>query len=174
MKRESSRVRFRKYGPTDRKFVEQGLGYILAEKASAAPDHEITPAPDWGRFYAPSLVNLVRESKGVALVVEVDGDRAGFAFGSPDRGIPRWMQQSGAFSRRCTILEVHVDPRFRRLGLGPRLVAEVERRFAQRGYDWITASYHQGHRFEAGLYRKCGYGVNSVSVARWLTRPVRR
>ena len=174
MRRGQCRVRIRRYRPTDLAFVVEGLDRILAEKAAAASSHEITPAPRWGRSYASSLLKFVRDAKGVSMVAEVRQDRAGFAFGAPDRGVPRWMMQSSAFTHRCSVLEIHVAPRFRNLEVGPKLVAEIERRFARRGYDWITASYHEGHRFEADLYQRSGFEPNSVGVARWIDRPTRK
>ncbi|MGP8078048.1 MAG: GNAT family N-acetyltransferase [Thermoplasmata archaeon] len=129
------------------------------------------PSQQWGRPYAASLLTLVRKSRGLALVAEVDGIRAGFIFGAPHRGVPKWQLRTLAFSRPCSIVEMYVVPRFRRAGIGPRLMSEVERRFTRRGYDWVVTFYHQGHRFEADLYRKCGYAVNVVGVGKWLTKP---
>ena len=167
---ESGSELIRNYRQEDRGFLEGGLDEILAEKASSASSKEIRPARGWGRSYARSLLSYVRRTKGIALVAEVGAIRAGFAVGVLDRGIPTWMLRSGAFSRRGSVLEIHVDPRFRSSGLGGRLMSELERRLARRGCDWITAAYHEGHEFEARLYRSCGYAVNSVGVAKWLPK----
>ena len=169
----TKRIHVRGYSATDRRFLEQGLDHILTEKASSAPAHEIRPDKTWGRAYATSLLSFVRRSKGVGLIVEVDQVRAGFAFGAPDIGIPSWMLRSGRFSRRGSLLEVHVLPQFRRLGLASLLVTGIERHLRRSGCDLVIASYHQGHRFEANLYRSCGYSVNSVSMAKWLAKPPR-
>ena len=173
VKTDPTRVRIRSYSPADRGFLERGLNALLAEKAPLAPTRDLVPNKESGRPYAASLLAEVKKSKGLALVAEVDGLRAGFIFGAPHRGVPRWQLRSLAFSHPCSILDLYVVPRFRKLGLGPRLMSEVEDRFARRGYDWIVTFYHEGHQFEADLYRTCGYAVNVVGVGKWLTKPAR-
>ena len=166
-------IRIRPYSSIDRPFLEQGLNLILAEKAASSRDREIRPSPSWGRSYATFLFAGGRRKTLVARVAEIDRLRAGFAVASVDSGAPDWMLRSGAFSRRGTFLEVHVEPKFRGTAVGRRLVRDVESELGRRGCDWITASYHQGHRFESELYRGCGYKLNSVGVGRWLS-PKRR
>jgi GNAT superfamily N-acetyltransferase len=172
---EAGGLRIRDYAPTDRTFLADGLEEILKEKAKTAAEQEIDPAPGWGNSYASFLLKSARKSGGIGLVATVEGTRAGFAFGAPDIGVPTWMRKSARFSRRCQILEVHVATDFRKMPIGRLLIRELERRFTLRGYDWMVASYHRGHRFEEGLYCRCGFTVNSVGVAKWLTKaPSRR
>jgi GNAT superfamily N-acetyltransferase len=107
----------------------------------------------------------------MTLVAEVEGVRAGFIFGAPHPKVPKWQLRTLAFSRPCAVTELYVLPRFRQRGIAQRLMSEVERRFALRGYDWITTLYHEGHRFEADLDRSLGYAVEFVGLGKWLRRP---
>jgi GNAT superfamily N-acetyltransferase len=162
-------VRIRKYCPADRGFLERGLNALLAEKARLAPTRDLVPSKRWGRPYAASLLLTAKKSRGVALLAEVNGVRAGFIFGAPYRVVPKWIFRSLAFSRPCSIVDLYVVPRFRKLGVAAHLMSEVENRFARRGYDWIVTAFHQGHQFEADLYERSGYAVNVVSVGKWLS-----
>jgi GNAT superfamily N-acetyltransferase len=170
----SPQLRIREYGPADRSFLERGLNAHLNEKARLAPARDLVPSKCWGRAYAASLLIQVRRSRGMALVAELNGVRAGFIFGVPYRGVPKWQLRTLAFARPCSVADLYVVPRFRKLGVASQMMSEVESRFARRGYDWIVTFFHQGHRTEADLYRRRGYAVNVVGVGKWLTGRGRR
>ncbi len=162
--------KIRPYRPQDRKFLEVSLEAHLAEKARLAPLRDLRPSRHWGEPYARYLIALAEDRQGLGLIAEVGGERAGYLLVVPavPHGMPRWELRSTTFRRPCAAEEMFVLPRFRRTGLGVELLSTGARAFARRGFDWLYAAYHAGHRPEVRIYERFGLRSCSVGVGKWL------
>jgi GNAT superfamily N-acetyltransferase len=148
-------------------WLEGAVVDLLVEKAALTPTRDVVPSKEWGRPYVRSLRAMGKKTHGELVVAEVLGERAGIALGAPCP-FPKWELRYLEFRRPCQLMEMYVVPRFRHLKVGEKLIAEVERRFARRGYDWMVAFHHGGHRYESNLYRRCGLRVYTIGMGKWL------
>jgi ribosomal protein S18 acetylase RimI-like enzyme len=151
-------VRVRPYRPNDFQFLARSCLSYAREAARLDPYLRPRPAPSFGAAYARSLLRQARKRRGFFLLAEAEGGRrAGFVVGLP---APLSSVERLVVIRRtrpCVVCELYVAPRFRRQGVGRRLLEEVERRFGRRGYDWIRLEVQPRNRFAVRLYRSMGY-----------------
>jgi len=69
------------------------------------------------------------------------------------------------------VYELYVSPRFRRRGIGRRLLEEFERRFGRRGYDQIRLGVHPKNRSAVRLYRSMGFADRAWNLGRPIRAP---
>ena len=110
---------------------------------------------------------LVERSGGhLVIVVEVEGEVAGFASLSPFK--PR------AAYRPTVENSVYVDPAFQRQGLGRLLMAEIIERARLHGFHSVIARIAEGNPGSIALHEGFGYQVVGVErevgrkFGRWL------
>ncbi len=105
------------------------------------------------------------------LIAELDGELAGFAYGSPHRS-------RAAYDTSCDVA-AYIDPRFARRGVGRALYAELLPRLRDRGMHAAFAGIalpnagsiglHQATGFEpVGVYREVGWKLGGWrDVSKW-------
>jgi ribosomal protein S18 acetylase RimI-like enzyme len=93
------------------------------------------------------LRRAIGDSPADVLVAEVAGRIVGSIIGTFDG----W---------RGNIYRLAVHPDFRRQGLGRALVAEAEKRMAQKGARRITALVEWSHSWATGFWEAVGYPVD--------------
>lgn len=147
------RVRIRDYVDADFPFVRSLFVTYLAEERDRVP--LLGVADDFPDTYLPQLVRKTRAEEGLFLVAETEGANCGFLVALPKERAP-WDQTT---QRSVMIMEAHVDPRFRRRGVGRALFAEVEQRFLRRGFEWATLGTFAGNVAAHSFYRALGYEV---------------
>ena len=107
------------------------------------------------------------------LVAEVDGQVAGYAYGSPHR-------ERAAYASSCDVA-VYVDPAHARQGIGRALYAELLPLLAARGFHAAFAGIalpnagsiglHEAMGFTpVGIYREVGWKMNGCRDVGWWLR----
>lgn len=168
--RSGAMVQIRPYRSAD--FQSLARFCLMYAREAARIDHDLRPrpAPGFGAAYARSLLRQARKRRGLFLIAAAGRGRpTGFVVGLPARlsASERMVVRRG--TRPCVLLELYVSPKFRRRGVGGRLLEEVERRFGRRGYDWIRLEVQPKNRSAVRLYRSAGYADRA-----WvLGRPIR-
>jgi putative acetyltransferase len=129
---------------------------IRALSGDALSEAELAACLDFAGSPAYSDHLLAEEVHGAF----VDGQLAGTA---------SWLA-NGDDGETARISSVLVDPMFVRLGLGSRLLAEVERRAAQSGFDHLGASatINAVPFFERHGYVETSRGVKAFGPVCWL------
>lgn len=108
----------------------------LGERFEGGFDPELSLLPDAGELRPP---------RGVFLVARLRGEAVGCAGLKLPAGAP------------AEIKRMWVAPGARGLGLGRRLLAELERRAAEQGRDIVRLDTNRELGAAIGLYRSCGY-----------------
>jgi ribosomal protein S18 acetylase RimI-like enzyme len=112
------------------------VGAVLALWQEA----EATPSP------TDTEADLLRAVNGPALVLVAEA--AGRLVGSVIGGFDGW---------RANLYRLAVRPEHRRRGIARALVAEAERRLAQRGARRVTALVERNHPWATGFWEAVGY-----------------
>jgi GNAT superfamily N-acetyltransferase len=113
-------------------FLYRGFTAYLEEERQRVP--VLGMADDFAETYIPRLVAKVRDREGEFLVAEQNGERCGYIVAVPKPPDP-WDQTR---SPTAMVMELYFVPAHRRGGVGRMLFGEIERRFAARGFDWVT------------------------------------
>ena len=163
-------LQIRPYRGNDFQFVARSFSGYAQEAARYDPELRPQPAPSFGGAYARSLLRQARKRGGLFLIALAGrGQPTGFIVGVP---APLSVTEQLALRRRarpCMVYELYVSPRFRRRGIGRRLLEELERQFGRRGYDQIRLGVHPKNRSALRLYRSMGFADRA-----WiLGRPIR-
>jgi len=156
----------RPYRPSDRADLERALDCELREKVREATLRDLVHTPGIGAIFASHLLRDLRKAHGLVVVGEVGGKCGGFAYCHPENP-SKWELRSLNFSRPF-FLSAYVFPKFRRLNLDARLMAELESWAGSEGCDWIRVVYHEGYRWEPELYSRFGYRRSVVLMAKRL------
>ncbi|MFJ9777078.1 GNAT family N-acetyltransferase [Kitasatospora sp. NPDC101157] len=69
-------------------------------------------------------------------------------------------------SRSAWLYHLHVLPAFRRQGYGAAVLAAAERLVAREGMTALALNVFGGNEAAIALYRRCGYGVSSMSMSK--------
>jgi ribosomal protein S18 acetylase RimI-like enzyme len=162
-----SETTIREFVPEDLPFLRAGFTSYLEEERSRVPVLGI--ADDFPDTYLPRLVEKVRDRDGFFLVAERHGARVGYVVVLPKDPDP-WDQTR---SRTAMIMELFVAPTHRRDGVGRRLFAEVERRCAARGLDWVTFGVMASNEGARRFYAAMGYQETYLFLGKSLTRGTR-
>jgi len=165
-------LQIRPYRGNDFQFVAGSFSNYAREAARYDPELRPRPAPSFGGAYARSLVRQSRKRGGLFLIALAGRGRpVGFIVG---RAAPLSVSEQLALKRRtrpCMVYELYVSPRFRRRGIGRRLLEEFERRFGRRGYDQIRLGVHPKNRSAVRLYRSMGFADRAWNLGRPIRAP---
>lgn len=163
-------MRVRRYRPADFEFLSAAFQDYAVELARLDPFRRARPTPGLGAAYVRSLLRRLRQRRGIFLLAEDEsGTPIGFVAGAPAPLSSVQRRYLVRLTRPCTVEELYVVPRFRRRGLGRRLLEEIEHRLAKRGYDWIRLETDPRNHPATRLYRSMGY----VDIDWILGRPIR-
>ena len=163
-------MQLRPYRGNDFRFLERSFGSYVRESARYDPEVRPRPDPRFGGAYARSLVRLSTKRGGLFLIAVVGRDRpVGFIVGraAPLSRTERLAIKPGI--RPCVGYELYVTPRYRRQGIGRRLLEEFERHFGRYGYTQVRFGVHAKNRSAIQLYRSMGFSDR----AWFLGRPIR-
>ena len=157
-------VAIRDYTDLDWEFVRTLFATYLAEERGRVS--VLGMADDFPDTYLPQLIRRTREDDGLVLVAEEEGVRCGFIAALPKEAQP-WDRTRGPV---VMVMEAHVDGRHRRRGIGRRLFAAVEERYADRGFAWVTLGTFAGNAAAHAFYREMGYGPTYLFMGKPLSR----
>jgi ribosomal protein S18 acetylase RimI-like enzyme len=157
-------VEIRDYADRDWEFVRTLFAAYLAEERGRVP--VLGTADDFADTYLPQLIRRAREEDGLALIAEEEGVRCGFIAALPKEAQP-WDPTRG---KVAMVMEAHVDGRHRRRGIGRRLFAAVEERYAGRGVEWVTLGTFAGNVVAHAFYRAMGYRTTYLFMGKPLSR----
>jgi ribosomal protein S18 acetylase RimI-like enzyme len=105
------------------------------------------------KMFARLLLKNVKENPGHVKVAEVDGEIAGYIwFKTVEADI-------GVFGR---MEHLFVDERFRKAGIGKRLIESAERHFIKSGIRKVKLTVTSSNETAAALYRKLGYATKRL------------
>lgn len=158
-------IRIRDSTSDDVDFLRSGFTAYLDEERQRVP--VLGLRDDFADSYLPKLVVKVHEQHGEFLVAELDGERCGYIVAVP-KDPNAWDQTR---SPVAMIMELYVAPGHRRAGIGRRLFEEVERRFAARGFDWVTFGVMASNADARSFYRAMGYRETYLFMGKPLPRP---
>jgi len=104
-----------------------------------------TATGDGAGIYGRRIANRIEDSHTRALVAEHDGQVIGFALGVIVDMMPEMFEQeTGGF-----LADIFIEDRYRRLGVGRRLVHEIGQWFRSRGIqhmEWYVAARNRAGR----------------------------
>ncbi len=152
----------------DRPFIAELFESYLASERLRSP--YLALPSDFASKYLPKLALDAETKGGAILIAESNGERAGFVAVLPqDRPSP-WDESSG---KSCLIMELHVHPTFRRRGIGRMLLREVETRFTQLGFDWISLGLFASNSSARQFYDRAGFQDSYVFMGKRLGKEPR-
>ncbi len=96
---------------------------------------------------------LLTDFNSINLLAKVDGKIAGFIIGALE------VEQGQLVGH---VLTIDVATRFRRSGVGERLMLELEALYRQKGVGVIQLEVREGNLAALALYRKLGYRAVST------------
>lgn len=99
-------------------------------------------------FSKQQIAYFLKTSNAVSLVAQVDGKTAGFITGL--------IEQHGK-SRIAHIYTVDVVPKYRRIGVGLKLLEEIEKDFTEKGAEACFLEVRFNNLAARKLYQKHGY-----------------
>lgn len=99
-------------------------------------------------FSREQIAYFLEASNAVSLVAKVDGEIVGFIMG---------LIEDWGGSRIGHIYTVDVTPNYRRMGIGLRLLEEIERIFLEKGADTCFLEVRTNNIAARRLYQKQGY-----------------
>lgn len=145
-------LEIRLFNSEDRTFLAELFeSYLAAERRRSSG---LAIPPDFATEYLPKLLSDAETKGGTILVAESSGERAGFVVVLPQERPSPWDESAG---KSCIIMELHVKAEFQRQGIGGSLLRDVERRFAELGFDWITLGVFAVNSSARALYSFSGY-----------------
>lgn len=145
-------VKIRPFGQRDRAFIAALFEDYLTEERVRSPG--LALPPDFASRYLPKLVEDAETKGGTILIAESNGEQAGFVAALPQERPSPWDETAG---KSCIVMELHVAARFRRQGIGRRLLREAESRFTDLGFDWITLGVFAANAGAQQVYALSGY-----------------
>ncbi len=89
----------------------------------------------------------------IVLVADVGDEIAGFLVGMIRERTPVFVRSTHGY-----ITDIYVDPRFRRRGIGRRLVEIAEEWFAARGMDHVRLQVAAANEAGLAFWRSLGFG----------------
>jgi len=101
-----------------------------------------------GSFSKEQIAFFLRSSTAVSLKAQVDGETVGFILGL--------IEQSGKLLVGH-IYTIDVIPKYRRIGVGIRLLEEIEKNFARKDAEACVLEVRISNLVARKLYRKQGY-----------------
>jgi ribosomal-protein-alanine N-acetyltransferase len=99
-------------------------------------------------FSKEQIAHFLKASNAVSLMAQVDGETAGFITGS--------IEQHGK-TRIGHIYTIDVTSRYRRIGVGLKLLEEMEKDFIRKGAEACFLEVRFNNLAARKLYRKHGY-----------------
>jgi ribosomal-protein-alanine acetyltransferase len=99
-------------------------------------------------FSKEQISYFLKASNAVSLVAQVNGETAGFIMGL--------IEQYGK-SRIGHIYTIDVAPKYRRIGVGLRLLEEIEKDFIKKGAETCFLEVRINNLAARKLYQKLGY-----------------
>jgi len=103
---------------------------------------------DHEAFSREQIAYFLKAPNAVSLVAQVNGETAGFVIG---------MTETLKDSKVGHIYTVDVAPRYRRIGVGLKLLEEIEKRFIERGVEECFLEVRFDNLAARRLYEKQGY-----------------
>jgi ribosomal-protein-alanine N-acetyltransferase len=101
-------------------------------------------------FSKEQIGYLLADYNSISLLAKIGGEVAGFIIGSVE------AQQGQLVGH---VLTIDVALRFRRRGVGKRLMLELEEIYRQKGIREVHLEVREGNREGVALYRSLGYTV---------------
>jgi len=159
------------YRSSDWDFLQMCLSDLRDQDVREDPWGLNTRNPGRDREYSSAMLQRYRENHGFMLVAEQDGNPAGF--------VAAWVEKTsgqGTYSRlvrlvqgpirRGHVSEIVVLGRFRRTGIGSRLLRAAEERLQNRDCDIIELDVGYSNSGARRFYGKSGYAPRSLSLAK--------
>lgn len=141
----------RPYADADMDFVRRLFSMYTLEEKQRVPDLHLPAERE--EEYLRWLVTRTLEG-GIFLVAEVDGVRAGYSAGVLKKENDSWDETT---RKASLVMELHVDPAFRRQGVGRRLVKELEDHFRSQDIEWITLGVFSKNVEARAFYEQIGF-----------------
>jgi ribosomal protein S18 acetylase RimI-like enzyme len=141
--------------------------FIELQDFERAIDPRMPGGADIAGDYIPAMMNRCRECQGKIFVAEVDGSVAGYATVLTK---VRSDEPTDADVEYGFISDLVVLQKFRRQGLGRRLLDAVEAYSRSRDVQWLRIGFLAGNQAAHDLYRSAGF----ANLYRELEKDLRR
>jgi GNAT superfamily N-acetyltransferase len=142
----------RPYTGRDRAFVTGLYRLSLTDIQRKVPGLAIPPG--FAGMYLPKLIRRAQAKGGCLRIAELDGKRAGFVAVHPKTDPAPWDVTEGRFG---LVMELHVQPKFQRRGIGRALLRDAESFCRDAGFDWITLGVFPANPGARRFYESVGY-----------------
>ena len=99
-------------------------------------------------FTKQQIAHLLTDHNSTSLIAELNGEISGFVIGKTHR---KWRLTTGH------VLTIDVSPKYRRKGIGLRLLQEIERIFKDKGVRVCFLEVREDNTAALNLYQRFGY-----------------
>ena len=121
------------------------------DQVVAREDLPLLAYRDYGRVLAADLEALMKDRNAHILIAEADGTRVGYITGrlnvEPGRVLPR----------RGVVEDWYVEPASRGLGIGARLLEDLEKRFTDEGCQIVESATWSGNHSARRAHDALGF-----------------
>jgi ribosomal protein S18 acetylase RimI-like enzyme len=162
--------RIRPYRASDRDLVQECLTELWHHHVEIDATRLGVRAPELERRYASGMLRRYWRQGGFVLIGELDGVAAGYVAGwvSQFSRLERMIQRP---NRRGHVSELAVLTRFRRRGVGSRLLRAAEARLKRKGCDLVGLDVSVDNPGARALYEGLGYRPRNLYLLKRIGKP---
>lgn len=145
-------VRVRRYRREDYGFALNLFKRSTRELKRQAPLLAIPR--DFADRYLPATIHAARRRNGLLRVAEAEGRPVGFVLVLKQKRPAPWDETR---TSSALVMELHVHPKYRDLGIGRSLLQAAEAHYRGMGFDWLTLGVFSRNAGARAFYRRAGY-----------------
>ena len=167
------KVEVRDSVPSDRAHLIRCLDAMHDRMVQIDPWNRLQRTADHGPLVLAKLRREVRKHSGFILVAEADG-RAAAAAVAYVRPYSREEQTAERPTKMGFLADLSVLPEWQGLGIGTKLIHEVESRFRRAGCDLMGLAVFVPNRGAQRLYRRVGFTPEGMFLVKRVGSPPKR
>jgi ribosomal protein S18 acetylase RimI-like enzyme len=160
-------IRIRRYKESDRAAFIRLMEELQDHLVSIDEMKRIRRMPEYGESYTRRTLRKVAENNGIIYVAEHEGRPIGLAVGIILEPTGEDLLE-GVPSKDGIVLELAVEARYRRRGVGTMLMRKLEEYFKENRCDVSRVAVFAPNRSTHELYRELGYHDRDIYLTKKL------